>query len=190
MCRYGIPHQFISDNGKQFDNKEMQKFCEALGIKRSFDVVYHPKMNEQTEAINKIIKHTLKAKLEESKGNWPEELPRVLWSYNTTPWSTMGETPFSLTYGCEAMVLVEVGVGSFRSDHYDPQANEVNHCLYFDMIEESMEDSHARLAAYHQRTARYYNRKVKNHPLRVEDLVLRKVMPNTKVHGHGFFGAN
>lgn len=57
------------------------------------------------EAINKIIKHTLNAKLEESKGNWFEELPRILWSYNKTPRSTTRETPFSLTYGCEAMDL-------------------------------------------------------------------------------------
>ena len=60
----------------------------------------------------------------------------MLWSYNTTPRSTTGETPFSLTYGCEAMVPVEVGAGSFRRDHYDPEANEANHRLYLDMIEE------------------------------------------------------
>ena len=190
MCRYGILHPLISDNGKQFDYKEMQEFCEALGIKRSFFAVYHPQTNGQTEAINKIIKDILKAKLEESKGNWPEELPRVLWSYNTTPRSTTGETPFSLTYECEAMVLVEVGAGSIRRDHYDPQANEVNHYLYLDMIEETREDTQARLAAYHQRTARYYNRKVRTHPLKVGELVLRKVMPNTKVPRHGVFGAN
>ena len=190
VCRYGIPYQLISDNGKQFDSKEMREFCEALGIKKGFSAVSHPQTNGQTEAINKIIKHTLKAKLEESKGNWPEELPKVLWSYNTTPRSTTGETPFSLTYGCEAMVPVEVGSGSFRRDHYDPKANEVNHRLYLDMIEETREDSQARLAAYHQRTARHYNGRVKTRPLRVGDLVLRRVMPNTKVPGHGVFGAN
>ena len=75
----------------------MQEFYEALGIKRSFVVVYHPKINGQTEAINKIIKHTLKANLDESKRNWPEELPRVLWSRITTLRSTTGDTPFSLT---------------------------------------------------------------------------------------------
>ena len=47
VCRYGIPHQLILDNGKQFDNKEMQGFCEALGIKRSFAAAYHPQTNGQ-----------------------------------------------------------------------------------------------------------------------------------------------
>ncbi|XP_074374821.1 uncharacterized protein LOC141715244 [Apium graveolens] len=190
VCRYGIPYQLISDNGKQFDSKEMREFCEALGIKKGFSAISHPQTNGQTEAINKIIKRTLKGKLEESKGNWPEELPKVLWSYNTTPRSTTGETPFSLSYGCEAMIPVEVGSCSFRRDHYDPKANEVNHRLYLDMIEETREDSQARLAAYQQRTARHYNGRVKTLPLRVGDLVLRRVMPNTKVPGHGVFGAN
>ena len=168
----------------------MQKFCEALSIKRSFVVVYHPQTNGQTKAINKIIKHTLKAKLEESKRNWPKELPIVLWFYNTTPRSTMGETSFSLTYGCEAMVPVEVGAGSFRRNHYDPQGNEVNHCLYLDIVEETRDDSQVRLAAYHQRKAMHYNRKVRSYPLKVGGLVFCKVMPNTEVPGHGVFGAN
>ncbi|WOH00578.1 hypothetical protein DCAR_0519944 [Daucus carota subsp. sativus] len=114
----------------------MINFCEHLGIKKRFSAVCHPQSNGQTEAVNKIIKHTLKAKLEEKKGCWPEELPMVLWSYNTTPRSTTGETPFTLTYGCEAMVPVEVGAGSFRRDNYDPENNEVNHRLYLGLIEE------------------------------------------------------
>ena len=190
VCRFGIPYKLISDNGKQFDNKEMREFCDSLGIKRGFSAVCHPQANGQTEAVNKIIKHTLKAKLEESKGNWPEELPNVLWSYNTTPRTTTGETPFVLTYGCEAMVPVEVGAGSFRRDHYNAEVNEVNHRLYLDMVEEVRTTSQTRLAAYQQRVARYYNGKVRTRPLKVGDLVLRKTMPNTKIPGHGVFGAN
>ncbi|XP_074346802.1 uncharacterized protein LOC141685606 [Apium graveolens] len=126
--------------GSQFNSKEMREFCEQLGIQKSFSVVCHLQSNGQTEAVNKIIKHTLKTKLEEKKGTWPKELTQVLWSYNMTPRTTTGETPFSLVYGCEAMVPVEVGVGSFRRDNYDSEENEVNHRLYLDMIEETRED--------------------------------------------------
>ncbi|XP_074374423.1 uncharacterized protein LOC141714827 [Apium graveolens] len=64
VCRFGIPYKLISDNGKQFDSKELRKLCEDLKIKKDFAAVYHSQSNGQTEAINKIIKHTLKAKLE------------------------------------------------------------------------------------------------------------------------------
>ncbi|XP_074346821.1 uncharacterized protein LOC141685626 [Apium graveolens] len=72
VCIFGISHKFISDNGKQFDNKELKKLCEDLHIKKEFAALYHPQSNGQTKSINKIIKYTLKAKLEEKKGYWPE----------------------------------------------------------------------------------------------------------------------
>ena len=150
----------------------------------------HPQSNGQTEVVNKIIKHTLKVKLEESKGNWPEELPQVLWSYNTTPRTTTGETHFILSYGCKDMVHVEVRAGSFRRDHFNPEVNEVNHRLYLDMVEETRSHSQVRQASYQHRVSRHYNGKVKARPLKAGDLVLRRVMPNTKVPGHGVFGAN
>ncbi|XP_074328327.1 uncharacterized protein LOC141666232 [Apium graveolens] len=59
-----------------------------------------------------------------------------------------------------------------------------------DILEEIRESSQLKLAAYQQRAARYYNRKVKGQLLKVGDLVLRKVMPNTKVPQYGVFGAN
>ncbi|XP_074342869.1 uncharacterized protein LOC141680581 [Apium graveolens] len=90
----------------------------------------------------------------------------------------------------DTMVPVEVGAGSFRRDNYDSEANEVNHRLYLDMIEETREDAQIRVAAYQQRTARHYNSKVKARTFKVGDLVLRGVMPNTKVVSHGVFGAN
>lgn len=107
-----------------------------------------------------------------------------------TPRTTTGETPFILTYGCEAMVPVELGAGSLRRDHYRPEVNEVNHRFFLDMIEETRTKAQLRLAAYQQRVARHYNAKVKARPLQVGDLVLRRVMPNTKIQGHGVFGAN
>lgn len=149
-----------------------------------------PHNDEQTEVLNKIIKHTLKAKLEDIKGCWPEELPNVFWSYNPTMRFTIGEIPFILTYGCEVIIPVEIGAGSFRREYFDPQVNEVNHLYYLDMIEETRANSEPMLASYQQRMARHYNVKVRTRPLKVRDIVLRRVMPNTNVQDHGVFGAN
>ncbi|XP_074328405.1 uncharacterized protein LOC141666312 [Apium graveolens] len=67
VCRYGIPYKLVSDQGKQFDIKEIREFCEQLWIQKSFSAVSHPKSNGQIEVVNKIIKHTLKVKLAEKK---------------------------------------------------------------------------------------------------------------------------
>ena len=84
IYRFGIPHDIISDNGMQFNNKYFRVFCDDLEIKKSFSSIDHPQTNGQVEAISKIIKFNLKMKLEEHKGVWAEELPKVLWAYRTT----------------------------------------------------------------------------------------------------------
>ncbi|XP_074362768.1 uncharacterized protein LOC141703052 [Apium graveolens] len=88
------------------------------------------------------------------------------------------------------MVPVEVGLGSLRKDRYTEEDAEVDQRLHLDLLEETRENSQLRLAAYQPRAARYYNKKVKGQLLKVGDLVLRKVMPNTKNPHHGVFGAN
>ena len=73
---------------------------------------------------------------------------------------------------------------------FQEEANEVNQRLHLDMLEEVRKESKVRLAAYQQRTARFYNSRVKAKPFKVGDLVLRKMMLAMKVPGHGLFGAN
>ena len=60
-------------------------------------------------------------KLEDLKGRWVGELTEVLWAYRVTSRSTIGETPFSLTYGYEVMVPIEIKAGSLRRENYNPE---------------------------------------------------------------------
>ncbi|PON92320.1 Ribonuclease H-like domain containing protein, partial [Trema orientale] len=155
---------------------------------KSFSAVVHPQANGQVEAINKILKQNIKTKLEEHKGAWPEVLPEVLWAYRTTQRSTTGESLFSLAYGYEAMVPVEIGASSLRRSTYEPDQNNALMRIELDLLEERHEQSQLRVASYQQRTARYYNSKVKAREFGVGDLVLRQVLPNTKEQGAGVFG--
>ncbi|XP_074362634.1 uncharacterized protein LOC141702948 [Apium graveolens] len=88
------------------------------------------------------------------------------------------------------MVPVKVGSGSLHRDHYQEEDAEDNQRLHLDLLEETRENSQLRLAAYQQRAARYYNKKVKRQLLRVGDLMLMKVIPNTRNPQHGVFEAN
>ena len=63
--------------------------------------------------------------MEEAKGRWVEELPSILWTFATTPRSSTGETPFSLTYGVEVVIPFEVGLPTLRSEEYDQEDNEL-----------------------------------------------------------------
>ncbi|KAI5313760.1 hypothetical protein L3X38_042936 [Prunus dulcis] len=78
VCRFGIPNSIVTDNGRQFDNAKFKQFCSNLKIRLCFASPAHPQSNGQVEAVNKIIKKTLKTKLDKAKGCWPELLPEVL----------------------------------------------------------------------------------------------------------------
>ncbi|KAL5583471.1 hypothetical protein UlMin_015913 [Ulmus minor] len=70
ICRFGIPHSLVSDNGTQFDSAGLKKLCLDLGIHKHFSSVAHPQSNGQVEAVNKIIKNNLERKLNGAKGAW------------------------------------------------------------------------------------------------------------------------
>ncbi|MGV7343236.1 hypothetical protein PJI17_31555, partial [Mycobacterium kansasii] len=88
------------------------------------------------EAVNKVIKDHLKTKLKKAKGKWAEELPFVLWAYRTTAQSSTGETPFSLSYGSEAMVPVEIGLPTARVRNYREDRNSEQIAANLDLLEE------------------------------------------------------
>ena len=112
---FGIPHSLVYDNGTQFDSAGLAKLCLDLGICKNFSSVAHPQSNGQVEAFNKTIKNKFGRKLDGAKGAWVDELPRVMWAYRTTCRISTNQTPFSMTYGMEAVIPTEIGEPSFRT---------------------------------------------------------------------------
>ena len=123
VTRFGVPNSLVTDNGLQFDNKAFRTFCSELNIRNKYSTPAYPQSNGQAEAVNKTDLNGLKRRLDGAKGRWAEELPNVLWAYRTTPRRSTGETPFSLTYGAEAVIPTEVSLYSARVAGFDPVQN-------------------------------------------------------------------
>ena len=81
----------------------------------------------------------LKKRLDEAKGKWVEELPHVLWAYRTTPRRSTGETPFSMTYGAEAVIPLEIGFPTLRTNAFTLDGNDMLLEKNLDLIEERRE---------------------------------------------------
>ncbi|KAL0417395.1 UNVERIFIED_CONTAM: hypothetical protein Sradi_1153000 [Sesamum radiatum] len=127
-----------------------------------------------TEVTNRIILQSLKTRLEEAKGNWVDELPGVLWAYRTTPRRSTRESPFSLVYGTEAVVPVEIGEETLRVQQYEPASNNSERRADLDLIQELRHSANARTTAYKAMMAKAYNSKVRHRGFQVGDLVLRR----------------
>ena len=136
ICKYGIPRVLVSDNGKQFDNNAFRDFCSELGIKNHYSSPAHPQANGQVEVMNWTLLKIIKTRLEGAKGIWPDELPSVLWTYQTTARTPTGETPFRLAYEADAVIPVEIGLTSYRVENYSEDKNKEAMRLQLDMVDE------------------------------------------------------
>ena len=85
----------------------------------------------------------------------------VLWAHRTTPKDATGETPFSLVFGTEAVILAEVELPSYRVDNYAEQGNDVALLENLDVLEEKCDQALIQSAAKKQLATKYYNARVR-----------------------------
>ncbi|GJW44180.1 reverse transcriptase domain-containing protein [Tanacetum coccineum] len=139
VCRFGLLGEIVSDNGKQFSDNPFKDWCDKLNITQRFASVKHPQSNGLVERANRSLGEGIKACLGEGNKNWIEELPHVLWAHRTMIKSSHGDTPFSLTYGMEAVVPAKIGMPTYRTAAVDVVHNDEELRLNLDLLEERRE---------------------------------------------------
>jgi hypothetical protein len=116
ICCLGVPREITVDNAKQFDCHIFKNFCHQMGVKAAFTYVYHPQSNGAVKKANCQIFTAIKKILEnQPKGKWVEEIPRAVWSHNTSVCRATKFTPFKLLYGEELVTLEEIKLCSART---------------------------------------------------------------------------
>ena len=113
-----------------------------------------------------------------------------MWTYRTTPLRSTGETPFSMTYGAEAVIPLETNFPTLKTSLFCANANNGLLEKSLDLIEERRESAMIQLAYYQQKLKQGYDAKVKLRPLAPGDLVLRKVLGNARNPAWGKLGPN
>lgn len=175
ITRYGVPQFIVFDNGPQFDTNILTNWLSDQGIIAHFASVAHPQANGQVESFNKIISNGLKKKLDHAKGLWVDELYNVLWSIRTTVKNSTSETPFTLFYGANVVLPIEMYEPTLRVMLYSEEGNweAMKHNL--DLIPEIRGNALLRQQVYKLRMSRDHNKRVNHRPLQLGDLVLRKM---------------
>ena len=102
ICRFGCPHQIITDRGTDFCSLLGEKLYGWLGIKHSKTAAFHPQCNSAAESFNRtIIKYMKVMLLDEDTLDWELYLPTLRICYNTAVHRTIGNSPFFLTFAHE-----------------------------------------------------------------------------------------
>ncbi|CAN1313102.1 Transposon Tf2-8 polyprotein [Linum perenne] len=175
ITRFSLPLGFVCDHGTQFDCTAFLDFCQDFKVMVRLASVAYPQANGQAEAINKLILQGLKKRVDEAKGKWVDELPNILWAHRTSYKTATDETPYTLVYGTEAVLPVEVNLPSLRIQHFNHDSNDAGLHHNLDVIEERRENAAIRLVVEKEQLARRYNAHLRPHQLKEGDWVVRKV---------------
>jgi len=152
----------------------LKKLCGDVGIQQVFASVEHPQTNGQVESANRVLLRGLKRRLEKAKGSWAEKVPRIVWAYHATEQSGTHETPFSLVYGCDAMIPVENQESSPRFQNFVAEDTNEERRMNLDLLDEVREGARVKAEAVKRRVERKYNSRIRPRQFRDGDLVMRK----------------
>ncbi|XP_075491086.1 uncharacterized protein LOC142529431 [Primulina tabacum] len=94
----------------------------------------------------------------------------------TTPRIATRETPYSLVYGSEAVLPVEIKQSSARIEFY-LNNNDQTRAIELDFVKEKKDRAAIRMEAYRIRVMKSYNEHVRSRDFQVGDLVMKKVKP-------------
>ncbi|GKC39728.1 reverse transcriptase domain-containing protein [Tanacetum coccineum] len=125
---------------------------EKLCIHQHFASVKHPQTNGLVERAKR---------------------PHGEWTKRTMIKSSNGDTPFSLTYGMEAVIPAEIDMPTLRIMEIDLVQNDEALKINLDLLEERREQAAIREAKSKAKMERYYNSKVRSIRFKLGDLVYR-----------------
>jgi len=97
---------------------------------------------------NRTLLKIIKARLEDVKGDWLEELSNVLWAYKATARIPTRETPFRLTYGIEVVIPVEVGITNVRREVFHEGNNDDQLRVNLDCLDEVSDGASHKMTRY------------------------------------------
>ena len=153
----------------------MDTLVQEYGIHHHRSSAYRPHTNGEVEAANKNIKRILRKMVETSR-NWSEKLPFALWAYRTSFRTSTGATPYSLVYGMEAVLFVEIEIGSLRValEHQIFETEWVQSRYdHLSLLDDRRLRATYHVQAYQRKMTRAFRKRVKPRRFQKGDLVLK-----------------
>ncbi|ONK72758.1 uncharacterized protein A4U43_C04F22860 [Asparagus officinalis] len=162
IYRFGVPRRIVHDNGTQFISFGFQRFCDKFRIQSVASTAYYPPANGLAKAFNKTIVKLLKKFVSKSRRDWDERLGECLWAYRTTVRTPTRATPFSLVYGCEAVLPLEIQIPSLRVAITTGLTDEEKHqrrLQELEALDDKRLQAQQQIELYQARISKAYNRK-------------------------------
>ncbi|MCD1431043.1 DDE-type integrase/transposase/recombinase [Klebsiella pneumoniae] len=138
VCRFGVPLELHSDQGRNFESTLFQNVCKVLGIKKTRTTALHPQSDGMVERMNRTINRYLAKVVSDHQRDWDQFLHLFLMAYRSSVHETTGQTPSSIVMGRELRLPCDLKFGS-------PPGDAVAGEDYVSELRDRMADIHERV---------------------------------------------
>jgi hypothetical protein len=176
ITRFDIPSILVFDNVAYFSSTLLMEFSLDKGIIIRYSANYYPQGNGVAESTNKNLVRILKKMVADNQRNWHNSLYNALWDNRVTPKEAIGNYPYFLVYGQEAILLTRLYLPSLQlaqNSRGQPSSNLQQRIDTLLMLEEEREKSKSNFISHQHIVKTWFDKhKAKEKNFEVGDLVL------------------
>ena len=172
IVHYGIPKKLHADQGANFESRLIKELCSIMGCDKSRTTPYHPMGNGMTERYNRTLLGMLGTLEPHQKADWKTHVAPLVHAYNCTRHESTNFSPYSLMFGRDPNLPVDLKFG-LSDDHPSEPLTK-----YVDNLRQRMKESFDLATSNADRARKkqkgYYDLKSRPADLEIDDRVLVK----------------
>ena len=129
----------------------------SSSLKWNYSTGYYPQANGVAEAFNKTLGKILKKIFSKYRRDWHDRLSEALWAYRVTVRTPTQATPYSIIFGSEAILPLEIQVPSLQVALHEELPHDEQIQLQFqelDVLEEGCLQAIQNLELYRRNMVR------------------------------------